>query len=249
MKRLLWTVATALGLASPAFAHASEAYVISDVDLASGPDQDYPVIDRLEQGSVVDIQGCTPGWAWCDVVAYGERGWVPANALEFDYQNQWVAVPEYAPRYNVPIVTFSIQSYWDTWYVHRPFYVDRRNWYGWRPPHRQRPFPVDFPPPHPFHGPPVRHHPIDYPPPYHRGGPPPHPVDYPPPYHHGNPPPHPVDYPPPYHGNPPPRVVPMPHPVNSTTPVPRPAPNVQPASHPVEQPKASSKNKDSGGQR
>ena len=252
MKRLSWAIVAAIGLASPAFAHATAAYVTTDVDMFSGPDQDYPQVDRLEEGSEVDVQGCTQGWEWCDVIAYGERGWVPGGYLEMEDRSYgWVSMPEYAPRYGIPIVTFSIQNYWDRYYYHRPFYYNRWTWYRWHRPYRHYPYPVDFPRPHPIHRPPV-HHPIDYPPPYHHGQHPvdypppyhhgePHPVDYPPPYHHGQP--HPVDYPPPYHHgnpapqpptNPPPRVVPMPHPV----------PTPPPASSPKQPPHSPSKDRD-----
>jgi uncharacterized protein YraI len=44
MKPLIWTIAAAIGLASPAFAYAyaTEAYVTMDIDLLAGPDQEYP---------------------------------------------------------------------------------------------------------------------------------------------------------------------------------------------------------------
>jgi uncharacterized protein YraI len=230
MKRLSWTIAAAIGLASPAFAHATDAYVTADIDMLSGPDQDYPQVDRLEEGSQVQIQGCTDGYEWCDVVAYGERGWVPGNYLEFEYQNQWVLAPEYAPQYGIPIVVFSIQNYWDSYYRYRPFYYRRWDWYRWHPPYHRWPRPIDVPPPHPIPGPPVHHHPIDYPRVNH------HPIDYPPPYHHGNPPP--------------PRVMPMPHPVPNPPPhvMPmKPVPNNPPppvqSTH-QDQPRPSSKDKD-----
>jgi len=219
MKPLTWTIAAAIGLASPAFAyaHATEAYVTADVDLLAGPDQEYPLIDHLEEGSNVSVEGCTPGWEWCDVVAYGERGWVPGNSLEVEYGDQWMLVPDFAPNYGIPVVVFSIRNYWDTYYRYRPFYYQRWEWYRRPIPHR--PYPVDFPPPHPFHGPPpVHHHPIDYPPPYH---------------HHPNPPPRvmPMPHPTP-NPNPPPRVMPMPHP----TPNPNPPPRVMPMPHPTPNP-------------
>ncbi len=220
MKLLVLSLAAAIGLASPAFAHASEAYVTTDVRLMAGPDEDYPVVDNLEPGSEVDIQGCTEDSEWCDVIAYGERGWVPGGALEFEYDNQWVLVPEYAPSYGIPVVSFSIERYWDSYYRHRPFYGRRWDWYRWHPGHR----PWSYHPtrPWPIHGPPPVHHPM--PPP--RVVPLPHPI-------YGNPPPHVQPLPHPIYGNPPPhvqprpvvpnqppRVVPMPHPV-PTTPPPR----------------------------
>ncbi|HEY2347347.1 MAG TPA: SH3 domain-containing protein [Xanthomonadaceae bacterium] len=234
MKRLTWTIAMAIGLASPAFAHAADAYLTANAPLMSGPDQDYPTVDTLEAGSQVSIQGCTDGWEWCDVVAYGERGWVPGNYLEFEYQNQWVLVPEYAPRYGVPIVVFNVQNYWDSYYRYRPFYARRWDWYRWHAPHHRYPRPIDVPPPHPIFGGPVHHRPM--PPP--RIVPLPHPIPDPP----GRvvPLPHPIP-------NPPPRVVPLPHPIFNppprVVPMPHPVPNAQPASHRVETPKSEAKDK------
>ena len=247
MKRLAWTLTAAIGLASPAFAFATDAYITADVDLLSGPDQDYPMIDHLEEGSSVDIQGCTDGGEWCDVVAYDERGWVPGEALQAEYGNEWVLVPEYVPQFQIPIVEFSIQDYWDSYYRYRPFYYQRYNWYHWRPPHRQRPYPVDFPPPHPWRRPPpVEHHPVERPP---------HGVPMPRPVHDGHPYPRPVQdgqpVPPP-RGLPyvPPHAIPMPrnpYPPQHGTPVPQPAhapAPPPPASHRIDTPKLSTKDKD-----
>jgi len=247
MKPLVWTIATVIGLASPAFAYArvTEAYVTADVDLLAGPDQEYPLIDHLEEGSNVAVEGCTPGWEWCDVVAYGERGWVPGNALEVEYGDQWMLVPDYAPNYGIPVVVFSIRNYWDTYYRYRPFYYQRWEWYRRPVPHR--PYPVDFPPPHPFHGPPpVHHHPIDYPPPYHHNPPPrvmpmPHPTPNPTPPPRVVPMPHPTPNP-----TPPPRVMPMPHPTPNAAPPPRVAPMPNPHVMPQKPAPASSKQNDQG---
>jgi len=227
MKPLFWIIAAAMGLASPAFAYATNAYVTADIDLLAGPDQGYPLVDHLEEGSNVSVQGCTSDWQWCDVVAYCERGWVPGNYLEVEYQNQWVLVPEYAPTYGIPVVVFSIRNYWDTYYRYRRFYHDRDDWYRRPIPHR--PYPVDFPPPHPFHGPPPVHH---------------HPIDYPPPYHHHLPPPRvmPLPHPTP-NPTPPPRVVPMPHPTPNP---PMPNPHVMPQKPAPASSSASSPKNDQG---
>ena len=185
MKRLVWTtLLAAMAMASPSFARAADAWIVNNVNLQSGPDADYPVVASLDGGTDVSIQGCTPNWSWCDVIAYGDRGWVPGNDLEYAYQNQWVPVPAYAEYIGIPVVSFSINSYWDSYYRQRPFYAERDHWYGrsfpnrWEGPNR-RTGPIDVPPPHPIAGrPPVvaplphsfpgalHDHPINLPPPH-----------------------------------------------------------------------------------
>lgn len=154
MKSLAWVIATSLGLALPAFAQASPAWLTEDIGLMAGPDTEYPLVGDLQAGSEVDIQGCTEDMAWCDVIAYDERGWVPAEVLQFDDEGQWLPVPEYAPNYGIPIVQFSIQSYWGSYYRYQPFYGYRYDWYRWTPPPRRwqrgRP-PYVQPMPHPIY--------------------------------------------------------------------------------------------------
>jgi uncharacterized protein YraI len=120
----------AASLAFPALAHAADAYVTGDVNLRAGPDPDYPLIDQIPAGTEVDVQGCTDGWEWCDVIVYGNRGWVAGNYIEYEYQNQPVLLPEYGAQIGIPIVSFAIGNYWDHYYRGRPFYGERYRWYG-----------------------------------------------------------------------------------------------------------------------
>ena len=72
-----------LSLAVPALAHAADAYVTGNVNLRAGPDPSYPLIDRIPAGTEVDVQGCTDGWEWCDVINAndGSRGWIAGNFI------------------------------------------------------------------------------------------------------------------------------------------------------------------------
>ena len=159
MKRFVWFCA-ALLLALPVTSFAADGFVSVNANLRAGPDIGYPLIFTIPAGSPVSVQGCIDGYAWCDVIASGERGWVAGNYIQYVYQNQTVLLPSYGPRLGVPIIAFSIGAYWGSYYTHRPFYSHRDYWYHRPPPHRPPP-----PPPHRPIGRPPGHRPPGYRPP------------------------------------------------------------------------------------
>jgi uncharacterized protein YraI len=152
MNRLTRVALASLSLASfslafPALAQAADGYVTDNVNLRAGPDPSYPLVDQLPAGTEVDVQGCTDGWEWCDVINAndGSRGWIAGNFIQYEYQDQPVLLPEYGAQIGIPIVTFVIGSYWDHYYRGRPFYRDRDDWYRRPMPHRPPPRPADRP--------------------------------------------------------------------------------------------------------
>ena len=152
MKRLTRLALASLSLASlslafPALAQAADGYVTANVNLRAGPDPSYPLVDQLPAGTEVDVQGCTDGWEWCDVINAndGSRGWIAGNFIQYEYQDQPVLLPEYGAQIGIPIVSFVIGNYWDNYYRGRPFYRDRDDWYRRPMPHRPPPRPVDRP--------------------------------------------------------------------------------------------------------
>ena len=148
MKQLAWLMATSLAFTLPGLAWATDAYVTGNVNLRAGPDPGYPLITTIPAGTDVSVQGCTTGWEWCDVIAYGNRGWIAGNFIQYDYQNQNVLLPAYGAQIGIPIVSFVIGTYWDNYYRGRPFYGNRNYWY-------HRPY-VRRPPPPPMRRPYVR---------------------------------------------------------------------------------------------
>lgn len=138
-----------LSLALPALAHAETAFVTADVNMRAGPDPGYPLIDQLRAGSEVDVQGCTQGYEWCDVIAYDNRGWVAGNYINYEYRDQPVLLPSYGSQIGIPIIAFTIGSYWGNHYYNRPFYRERDHWYRYR--YTRRPPPP--PPRRPYRGP------------------------------------------------------------------------------------------------
>lgn len=135
-------VPLALAVSTAVHAQSADGYLNDDITLRAGPAPEYPGIETLPYGTYVSVQGCTEGWEWCDVVAdQGDWGWVPGDYIDYVYEGQPVVVTEFGPRIGIPIVTFSIATYWDAHYRDRPFYRERESWF-------HRDIPSRAPPPH-----------------------------------------------------------------------------------------------------
>ncbi|MEO8432089.1 MAG: SH3 domain-containing protein [Acidobacteriota bacterium] len=120
------------GLAFNGAALAENAYTSRDANLRAGPSRDYPIVAEIPEGSSVEVAGCLNDFAWCDVIAGSDRGWVYSGNLEYPYEGQRVAIIDEGPAIGLPIVTFSVGSYWDNYYRGRPWY-SRRSYYYSRP--------------------------------------------------------------------------------------------------------------------
>jgi uncharacterized protein YraI len=124
---------TAAALLAPTAALAAPGIVTASVSMRAGPGPGFPMVDRIPDGSHVNIHGCIRGDAWCDVSWTGDRGWVSARYLEYLYHDRYVYLPDYVSVIDVPIVPFEIGSYWSTYYAGRPWYHRRAYWEGyWR---------------------------------------------------------------------------------------------------------------------
>jgi uncharacterized protein YraI len=174
MRRLIGVaVAIALAGASTA-ALGGEGYAAGTTTLYSGPDVSYPQIDTIPAGARLLVEGCTDGYAWCDVVAGEDRGWIAGDFVQYDYNNETVFLPGYGAAIGIPIVSFAIADYWGRYYRNRPFFVQRDRWFNRPVRHGAPPVfrgvardyvrgPVREAPGHPFahapqsHGAPLRH--------------------------------------------------------------------------------------------
>ncbi len=137
LRRWRILAAAALVVAAPTAALAARGYATDAVKMRAGPGTEYPVVTVIPDSARVNIHGCLSDIDWCDVTWSGDRGWVSANYLNYYYGNRFVYLPDYADVIGVPIVTFSFDSYWNNYYVGRPWYHNRSHWARYWRHHRQ----------------------------------------------------------------------------------------------------------------
>jgi uncharacterized protein YraI len=178
--RFVLAVVLLVGLAPAAFA--LPAHVVATVHMRAGPSVEYPAVVVLTPGTPLEVYGCEEAYAWCDVQVGPNRGWVDADYLQVDSGGHPVILAGAGVAVGVPLVTFTLGTYWSSYYPTRPWYAQRARYLSYwhryphgRPPPRPRP-PVARPPARP--PPPVRPPPRPRPP---AGGKPPQDGNRPPP--------------------------------------------------------------------
>ncbi|MFP3563339.1 SH3 domain-containing protein [Paraburkholderia sp. SIMBA_030] len=119
-----------------------QAYTNAPVDIYAGPAPDYPVVAEVPEGVPLTVMGCVEGYSWCDVAAPDLRGWVYGGSLSYPYQGANVPVMTYGVQIGLPVVVFSIDSYWGHYYRGRPWYHDAPRWANHPPPARGGPPPA-----------------------------------------------------------------------------------------------------------
>jgi len=131
--RLSGFLAAAVLLAVPTAALAAPGLVTTSVSMRAGPGPGFPTVDLIPGGARVNIHGCIRGASWCDVSWSDDRGWVAAEYLEYYYRNRYVLLPDYVDVIDVPIVPFALDTYWTTYYSHRPWFHRLAYWNNyWR---------------------------------------------------------------------------------------------------------------------
>lgn len=129
-KKMFGAIALLALIAAPALAEAaSRGIATANVNMRSGPSTAYPAVVVIPNGAPLTIHGCLSDTPWCDVsFSYG-RGWVAGRYIQaMVRQNRVYVEPRYYRDLGVPIVTFEVGRYWDSYYRDRDFYRDRDRW-------------------------------------------------------------------------------------------------------------------------
>jgi uncharacterized protein YraI len=146
-------LAALLSLPCVAFSQV-EAIINQPVNLMAGPGDYYPVVTGLGPNQTVEVMGCVSTYEWCDVALDDLRGWIDGAALTYPYEGNYVPLQSYGAVIGLPVVVFSIDSYWDRYYPGRPWYGDRDRWRHAGPPGYPGGRPYQPPPhqPEPYRG-------------------------------------------------------------------------------------------------
>ncbi len=137
-------------LVAPAVADAQYyGYTMRNVNVRAGPDRAYPLLGWVQEGTAVEIFGCLDSWRWCDIQGGVYRGWVYAGFIATPYQDGWAAIRDIGPDSGLPVISFTLNFYWDTYYTNWPWYA-QWPWWASRPP-------VYIPPWRPPPRPPIVH--------------------------------------------------------------------------------------------
>ncbi|WP_353230520.1 hypothetical protein [Novosphingobium sp.] len=115
----LWAVALPL---SPALAAPMHGYAVRTTTMLSGPDFDYPAVQRVRRNAGITVYGCLRDWSWCDVSNRAARGWVTGNDIVVNYQGRRQSI---LPTMGIGVLSFVFGSYWDRHYRSRSFYSQR----------------------------------------------------------------------------------------------------------------------------
>jgi uncharacterized protein YraI len=115
-------------LATPAAAVAAPGMITTSVNLRAGPSAEFPAVNRLSRGAPVEVHGCIRQALWCDVSSGRDRGWVAAQYLDYFYDGRYVDLPSYVDVVGVPVASFSLTSYWSSFYFGRPWYRRHAWW-------------------------------------------------------------------------------------------------------------------------
>jgi len=116
-----------LAAAPPADAQ-TPAVTATTVNLFAGPSGSYPVVAQVPGGVSVSVFGCLSDFTWCDVAMPGLRGWVWGDFITYPFMGQSVPLMTYGARIGIPIVTFSLGSYWGNFYRDRPWFRNQSHW-------------------------------------------------------------------------------------------------------------------------
>jgi uncharacterized protein YraI len=82
------------------------ATTVSDIDVRTGPGNQYPTVGTATRGSEAVLDGCAAGSRWCRIDVNGMRGWVYAQYLSVEQNGGPVIVDKHSEDLGVPVVTY-----------------------------------------------------------------------------------------------------------------------------------------------
>lgn len=122
----------------------SLAYTRGETTIFAGPGFDYPQILSLTSIVPLGVYGCLPDYSWCDISYMGSRGWVMASHLGFDRNGRILYIQDYSYNENIPILDFSLGTYWGLHYENRPWYQKYRYDHDFHEQNHMIPFSNDY---------------------------------------------------------------------------------------------------------
>jgi uncharacterized protein YraI len=125
LARLALLAALLVAAAAPAVAFEA-AEVTADLHMRAGPGTSYRVLGTIPRGSRVVVHSCAAGGRWCDTSWRDERGWV---------WSAYLSTYAVSDESGLPIVTYEIGPYWDSYYGDYWWY---RGGYNYNPAERHR---------------------------------------------------------------------------------------------------------------
>lgn len=82
--KILSAILLAAAIGAPSAALAEDiALAKNSMRLYGGPSMDFPRIGLIAWGQGLKVIGCERDTGWCEVIADGQRGWVPSDTMNW----------------------------------------------------------------------------------------------------------------------------------------------------------------------
>jgi uncharacterized protein YraI len=111
------------------YAVAKPAYVLTNLNMRSGPATTNDIVVRIPAGSLVEVNACTTGW--CEVSWQGKNGFSIETGLDLSGrvpQRRYSAGPAYGPGYGPPVYSAPPVYYGPPTYYYGPSPYYYRPW-------------------------------------------------------------------------------------------------------------------------
>lgn len=110
MRTTTFAAVLAGAMALPTAALAETATVVTDLNVRTGPGPTYDIVAVAPGNETVTIHGCNEAMSWCEVSFSNQTGWVFAEYLAYEVDEEPMMVPEAATRVEIPTTTYDSQA-------------------------------------------------------------------------------------------------------------------------------------------